>query len=64
MRCDEVEGIFDGGMTSGRFTTPLSIAGNLKGKVGKVTQDFSNARNHYIPNDICIAQMFSSFIIK
>jgi hypothetical protein len=33
MRWEELEGIFDGGMTSGRVTTPLSIAGNLKGKV-------------------------------
>ena len=64
MRCDELEGIFDGNTSAGRVTTPLSIAGNLKGKVRKVTQDFSNARNHYIPNDICISQILNSFIIK
>jgi hypothetical protein len=45
MRCDELEGIFDGGVSSGRVTTPLSIAGKLRKKVRKVTQNFNGRGN-------------------
>ncbi len=45
MRCDALEGNFDGGVSSGRVTTPLSIAGKRGEKVRKVTQDFSGRGN-------------------
>jgi hypothetical protein len=54
MRCDELEGIFDGNTSAGRVTTPLSIAGKLKEKVRKVTQDFST-RSRSILKDVCIS---------